>query len=124
ARAVCRCFDAAAAGEAATLRGMELAAGQGLEVKVVPLPAGLDPADAAEEFEALLERAESYLVYRVRLELARAADRQDAFVRVREILSRFEDSPERQDAQRLAADRLDPPPELPAGLAPPPGGRP
>jgi hypothetical protein len=65
----------------------------------------------------LLERDESYLVYRVRLELDRAADRQDAFVRVREILSGFEDSPERQDAQRLAADRLDLPPELQAGLA-------
>ena len=37
---------------------------------------------------------------------------------MREILSRFEDSPERQDALRLAADRLDLPAELQAGLAP------
>ena len=41
------CFDADAAGEAATLRGMELAVGQGLDVRVVTLPPGQDPADAA-----------------------------------------------------------------------------
>jgi hypothetical protein len=43
-------------------------------------------------------------------------------VRVREVLARFEDSPERQDAVRLAADRLDLPKETQAGLAPR-GGR-
>ena len=118
ARRVYLCFDADAAGEAATLRGMDLAVSQGLEVKVVPLPPGLDPADAAAEFEGFLDQAESYPLYRVRLELERTPDRQEAFVRVREILSSFEDSPERQDALQLAADRLDLPAELQAGLAP------
>jgi DNA primase len=112
------CFDGDAAGEAATLRGMELAAAQGFDVRVVALPAGLDPADAADEFEERLGSAESYLGYRVRLEVERAADRQEAFVRVRQVLSRFEDSPERQDAVRIAADRLDLPKETQAGLAP------
>jgi DNA primase len=112
------CFDGDAAGEAATLRGMELAAAQGFDVRVVTLPPGRDPADLADEFDELLGRAESYLSYRVRLEVDRAADRQEAFVRVREVLARFEDSPERQDAVRLAADRLDLPKETQAGLAP------
>jgi DNA primase len=113
------CFDGDAAGEAATLRGMELAAAQGLEVKVVTLPPGQDPADLAAQFDELLGRAESYLSYRVRLEIERAPDRQEGFVRVREVLKRFdEDSPERQDAVRLAADRLDLPKETQAGLAP------
>ena len=112
------CFDGDAAGEAATLRGMELAAAQGFDVRVVALPAGIDPAEAADGFEERLADAESYLGYRVRLELDRAPDRQEAFVRVREVLSRFEDSPERQDALRVAADRLDLPRETQAGLAP------
>jgi DNA primase len=112
------CFDGDAAGEAATLRGMELAAAQGLDVRVVALPPGFDPADLSEGFDQRLGRAESYLGYRVRLEIERAADRQEAFVRVREVLARFEDSPERQDAIRFAADKLDLPKETQAGFAP------
>jgi DNA primase len=112
------CFDGDAAGEAATLRGMELAAAQGFEVRVVTLPPGRDPADLAPEFDELLANAESYLSYRVRLEIERAPDRQEGFVRAREVLARFEDSPERQDAVRLAADRLDLPKETQAGLVP------
>src|SRR5947207_7066755 len=117
------CFDADAAGEAATLRGMDLAAAQGFDVRVVALPPGTDPADAAEGFEERLAKAESYVFYRVRLELERAPDRQEAFVHAREILSRFEDSPERQQALRLVADRLDLPRETQAGLVPRRGGR-
>jgi DNA primase len=112
------CFDADAAGEAATLRGMDLAASQGLDVRVVALPPGTDPADAADGFEQRLGKAESYVLYRVRLELERAPDRQEAFVHAREILQRFDDSPERQEALRLVADRLDLPRETQAGLAP------
>src|SRR5204862_343631 len=117
------CFDADAAGEAATLRGMDLAAAQGFDVRVVALPPGTDPADAAEGFEERLAKAESYVLYRVRLELERAPDRQEAFVHAREILSRFEDSPERQQALRLVADRLDLPRETQSGLVPRRGAR-
>jgi DNA primase len=112
------CFDGDAAGETATLRGMELAAAQGMDVRVVALPAGFDPADLAEGFDARLGRAETYLGYRVRLEIERAADRQEGFIRVREVLARFEESPERQDAIRYAADKLDLPKETQQGLAP------
>ena len=112
------CFDGDAAGETATLRGMELAAAQGLDVRVVALPAGFDPADLAEGFDTRLGRAETYLGYRVRLEIERAADRQEGFIRVREVLARFEESPERQDAIRYAADKLDLPKETQQGLAP------
>jgi DNA primase len=116
------CFDADAAGQEATLRGMELAAAQGFDVKVVTLPRGQDPADAPDGFADRLTSAESYLVYRVRLEIERSADRQEGFVRAREVLAKAEDSPERQEALRLLADRLDLPRETLSGLAPARGG--
>jgi DNA primase len=117
-RKIYLCFDADAAGQEATLRGMELATAQGFDVRVVTLPRGQDPADAPEGFEERLGTAESYLLYRVRLELDRSADRQEGFVRAREVLAKAEDSPERQEALRLLADRLDLPKETLRGLTP------
>jgi DNA primase len=117
------CFDSDAAGEEATLRGMELATSLGFDVRVVTLPKGQDPADAPAGFEARLGGAESYIVYRVRLELDRTPDRQEAFVRAREILQRNEDSPEWQDALRLLAGRLSLPKETLSGLTPKGGVR-
>ena len=112
------CFDADAAGEAATLRGMELAVRAGFDVRVVPLPPGLDPAEAADGFEARLATAVGYLLHRVRLEIERAPSKQEAFARVREVLGSVEPSPEHAEAVRFAADRLDLPPDTAAGLAP------
>jgi DNA primase len=117
------CFDSDAAGQDATLRGMELAVRQGFEVKVVALPKGQDPADAPDGFEDRLARAESYLVHRVRLELARAGDRQEAWLRSRAVLEDAEDSPERQEALRIVGDALDLPRETMGGIAPARGSR-
>jgi DNA primase len=122
-RRIYLCFDSDAAGEDATLRGMELASALGFDVRVVTLSKGQDPADAPDGFERRLAGAESYVVYRVRLELDRTLDRQEAFVRAREILQRNEDSPEWQDALRLLAGRLDLPKETLAGLTPKGGTR-
>ena len=118
-RRISLCFDADAAGQDATLRGMELAAAQGFDIRVVSLAAGTDPADDPAAFEQQLAGAEDYLPYRVRVEIDRLLpDRERAFERVREVLAPFSDSPERQDAVRLAADRLGLPSGLQAGLAP------
>jgi DNA primase len=122
-RRVYLCFDSDAAGEDATLRGMELATSLGFDVRVVTLPEGQDPADAPTGFEARLGGAESYIHYRVRLELDRTPDRQEAFVRAREVLQRHEDSPEWQDALRLLAGRLSLPKETLTGLTPKGGVR-
>ena len=100
------CFDADAAGEEATLRGMELALSQGFEIKVVSLPEGTDPADDPQGFESHLAAAEPYAVHRVRLELSRARDRQHAYVRVQDVLNTIPESPERHEAWRIANDKL------------------
>jgi len=112
------CFDADAAGAEATLRGMDLALAQGFNVQVVALPRGTDPADDPAAFEEHLAKPVSYPVHRVRLEFERARDRESAFASIRTVLAGLPDSPERQDALRLAADLLDLPPETQAGLAP------
>jgi DNA primase len=117
-RRIYLCFDSDAAGEEATLRGMELATTLGFDVRVVTLPKGQDPADAPAGFEARLGQAESYVLYRVRLELERAPDKQEAFVRARAVLERTEDSPEWQDALRLLAGRLSLPKETLSGVMP------
>jgi DNA primase len=105
-RRVYLCFDGDAAGEDATLRGMELALRHGLDVRVVALPKGSDPADEPAGFEARLGSAEPYAVHRVRLELDRARDRQHAYLRVQDVLNGIPESPERHEAWRLANDRL------------------
>jgi DNA primase len=113
------CFDPDRAGQDAAVRARDLAEAastHGFEVKIVSLD--VDPADAPDGFEDRLAGAESYLLYRVRLELDRSADRQEGFVRAREVLAKAEDSPERQEALRLLADRLDLPRETLIGLAP------
>jgi DNA primase len=112
------CFDADAAGQDATLRGMELAVRQGFTVRVVPLAEGTDPADDPAAFQQRLASPVSYPVHRVRLEHARASDRESAFAAIRTFLTSLPDSPEHLDAIRVAADLLDLPPETQSGLAP------
>jgi DNA primase len=99
-------FDGDAAGEGATLRGMALAVEQGFDVKVVPLPPGIDPADDPSGFDARLVGAVPYLLYRTQIEIERADDRESAFRTVKTLLDDAPESPERQDAWRYANDKL------------------
>jgi DNA primase len=99
------CFDADAAGEAATLRGMELAVRAGFVVRVVALPPGLDPADATEGFEERMGTAVGYLRHRVDTELA-ARPKQEAFEHVQRLIDAAPAGPERDDVARYASDRL------------------
>ena len=49
------CFDSDAAGQEATLRGMELAVKLGFTIRIVLLPTGTDPADDPATFEQRLQ---------------------------------------------------------------------
>ena len=97
------CFDADAAGEAATLRGMELAVAQGLDVHVVTLPLARIPR---------MRRTSSKAGWAARRELrrlprpARARACTRSADRPREGAEFRDDSPERQEAWRHANDRL------------------
>jgi DNA primase len=117
-RKVFLCFDADAAGQEATLRGMELAVQQGFSVKVVALPPGQDPADAPDAFEERLSKAENYLRYRARIAIEREPDRGRAFTDVQAILREHPSSPERDEALALVQDRLGLPRETLARLIP------
>jgi DNA primase len=97
-------FDGDAAGETATLRGMDLAVNQGFAVNVVALPPGLDPADDPAAFGGQLAAAQPYVLYRVRIELARADDREAGFRKAKEILDGFPEGPDKLAAQRLVSD--------------------
>ena len=112
------CFDADAAGEAATLRGMDLAYREFDEVLVVPLPPGSDPAEHPETFDRLLAAAVPYPRYRVKLEIDRARSDAEAFERIRDVMAGFDANTEWMEAIRYAADRLDLPHNLQAMLAP------
>jgi DNA primase len=112
------CFDADAAGQDATLRGMELAAAQGFEIYVVALAPGSDPADEPEGFDDKLQGAVHWVPYRVRVEHERSRDAQASFAATRTFLATIPESPARQDAVRLAVDLFGLPREMQAGLAP------
>jgi DNA primase len=105
-RRVYLCFDADAAGETATLRGMELAVKRDLDVRVVPLPPGVDPAEAPEGFEERLDSAVPFPLYRVKLIVEDPTDRQAAHREAKAFLNGLGDSPERHEAWRYVNDKL------------------
>jgi DNA primase len=112
------CFDSDAAGEAATLRGIDLAASKRFDVRVVTLAPGEDPADAPDQFDKRLGASEHFISNRVRLEIGRAPSREAASVVVQQFLSGLPETPERQEAARIAVDKLGLPRGAEARLAP------
>ncbi|MBC7324858.1 MAG: DNA primase, partial [Moorella sp. (in: Bacteria)] len=70
AREVIIAFDADTAGEAATLRGLDILAAAGLQVRVLQLPSGKDPdeflaAHGAAAFRELVETSSSLMEFRI-----------------------------------------------------------
>jgi DNA primase len=74
------CLDADSAGQTAMLRAAELAAGRDLELRVVPLPEGSDPADlllgdGAERLKELAQASVPFVSFNVDWILSRADTR-------------------------------------------------
>ncbi len=103
-------FDADAAGEAASLRGMALAREKGLAVRVVALPPGRDPADVVladrDAFVRSLESAAGVLTFRIGRALAGGGTRDEIYARTAAILGAAPPSVERDEQVRAVADRL------------------
>jgi DNA primase catalytic core len=106
-------FDGDAAGESATLRGMELADAQGFTVRVIELPPGVDPADDPRGFEARLQRPKAYDVHGAQARARAAPDRAAASHAVTEFLAGRPDGPDKQAAVQWAADHFGASPQLP-----------
>ena len=69
---VITCFDADAAGQSATLRGLDILAKKGFKVRVMSVPDGKDPDEflrkhSAEEFVAVADKAKTLVEYKISL---------------------------------------------------------
>jgi DNA primase len=130
------CLDADSAGQEAMLRAARVAAGRGLELRVVPLPDGTDPGEliAVEGAEALRERVRSslpFVVFRVERILSgedlRSAEGKDrALAELGPLLAEVGEGMLRDELLRRIAGRLELPEHRLAMLAAasPPAPRP
>ncbi len=111
------CLDADRAGQEAMLRASRLASGRKLELRVVALPDGTDPADLAERdgAEALRARVEGsapFVVFNVERILERAdtqsaEGRDRALAELAPVLAELPGSVLRDDLMRRVAGRLE-----------------
>ena len=111
------CLDADRAGQEAMLRAARLAAGRELELRVVPLPEGTDPADmierdGADALRSLVESSAPFVVFNVDRILARAdtrsaEGRDRALSELRPVLNELAASVLRDELVRRVAGRLE-----------------
>jgi DNA primase len=103
-------FDADAAGQEAAVRGMQRAQATGMEVRVVRLPDGRDPADVAvadpDAFRAALETSVAVLGFRIGRILTAPGSRDQRYREVAAVLRDAPQSVERAEQVQLVVDRL------------------
>lgn len=109
-------YDADAAGEAATLRGMEILADAGAGVKVAVLPAGEDPDSilrkkGKEAFAEVLEDAKPLTAYKLYLiasktDTSKLDERVKAAKEAARVLAKVESAVERTEYAEKAAEML------------------
>jgi len=124
-------LDSDSAGQEAMLRAARVAAGRRLELRVVPLPKGEDPAELVQrEGGAEIERRIAASVPFVRFRVLRALDAGDltgaegkdrVLAQLRGVFQTLAPSVMRQELLRIVADRMDISHELLASLLSQPG---
>jgi len=115
-------LDADGAGQEAMLRAARVAAGRRLELRVVALPAGADPADlvkaeGARAMQRLVDASVPFVRFRVERELAagdlRSAEGKDAVIEaLRPVFAQIPPSALREELVALVANRTDLAPAL------------
>jgi DNA primase len=111
------CLDADRAGQDAMLRASRLAAGSKLELRVVPLPEGTDPAELVEREGAvalrqLVEGSVPFVSFHIdrileRADLGSAEGKDRAFEQLRPVLAEVPPSFLRDELMRQVAGRLE-----------------
>jgi DNA primase len=134
-RTVLLALDADSAGEEAMIRAAKVAAGRSLELRVVPLPKGLDPADlvqqqGADAATALVEGSMPFVRFRVERELeagdlTNAEGKDKVIAALGPVFEALAPSALREELLAHVADKLDLAPSLVSSWLPVPGaGRP
>ena len=115
-------LDADAAGQEAMLRAAKVAAGKKVELRVVPLPDGKDPADLALEqgpgaLKALVESSVPFVRFQVervlgKADLATAEGKDAAIDELKPVFADVPPSAVREELLRTVADRTNLPPTM------------
>ena len=118
-------LDADTAGQEAMLRAAKVAAGRKLELRVVPLPAGQDPADVVADggpdaIRALVDASVPFVSFRVQRELSRedlsGAEAKDRVIdALRPVFAELPPSALREELIKAVADETQLAPSLVAG---------
>lgn len=121
AKEVVLAYDADFAGEAATLRGMDLLSAAGLQVRVAVFPGGKDPdevirSEGRDAFVAMLDGARPLVEYKLDLalkntDLSTMEGRVSAAARAATVVASIQNAVERLEYSRVAAERLGVPEE-------------
>jgi DNA primase len=132
AQTVLLALDSDSAGQEAMLRASSLAAKRKLELRVVPLPAGTDPAeliqrDGAEAISAAVKRSVPFVRFRVERVLAGGDDstpegRDRILEELRPVFATLAPSAMRMELTRMVSSRLALPESLAEQLLGPGGG--
>lgn len=106
-------YDGDFAGQKANLRGLEILKQEGLKVRVVPMPEGLDPDDVirrrgAEGYQACLDAAMPLIDFRLfaskrKYDLAKTEERREYVAEALSILREAESATEREELLRRVA---------------------
>lgn len=108
-------YDGDAAGQKANLRGLDILKGEGLNVKVVPLPDGLDPDDVikqrgAEGYRQCLEAAMPLIDYKVLVleksyDLEKSEDKRRFVAEAIKIIKTADSAAEQEDLLKKLRDK-------------------